>query len=155
MCVKKQEFLNLCELFPSTAENLKRKAKERRCRFMQQKSTNSKKYFEIKQQKRRNKEHQYDTEESFEEEDFEGFQTDEDHERKDDGQEEMKDFLDQLHSRIDTLDKALQEADQMITESTAEENMLKRVQERRAKGQVMINSVAEFFKDKIKQKDRD
>ena len=67
----------------------------------------------------------------------------------------MKDFLDQLHSRIDTLDKALQEADQMITESTAEENMLKRVQERRSKGQVMINSVAEFFKEKIKQKDKD
>ena len=88
-------------------------------------------------------------------EDFEGYQTDEDHERKDDGQEEMKDFLDQLHSRIDTLDKALQEADQMITESTAEENMLKRVQERRSKGQVMINSVAEFFKEKIKQKDKD
>ena len=48
MCVKKQELLDLCELFPSTAENIKRRALERRMRFMQQKKTNSKAFEDMK-----------------------------------------------------------------------------------------------------------
>jgi len=37
MCIKKEDFLNLCNIFPQTAENIKRKAKLRRLRFMEQK----------------------------------------------------------------------------------------------------------------------
>jgi len=42
MCVSKERLLQLCSLFPQTAENIKRKSLERRQRFMQQKNTNSK-----------------------------------------------------------------------------------------------------------------
>lgn len=41
MCVSKERLLQLCSLFPQTAENIKRKSLERRARFMQQKNTNS------------------------------------------------------------------------------------------------------------------
>ena len=34
MCVSKKVFLNLCELFPSTAENIKARSLERRAFFM-------------------------------------------------------------------------------------------------------------------------
>jgi len=44
MCIEKEKLLELCDLFPSTAENIKRRSKERRIRFMKQKNTNSKKY---------------------------------------------------------------------------------------------------------------
>jgi len=43
MCVCKSNLLNLCELFPQTAENIKRKSLERRLRFMQQKDAYKKK----------------------------------------------------------------------------------------------------------------
>ena len=35
MCVSKERLLQLCSLFPQTAENIKRKSLERRARFMQ------------------------------------------------------------------------------------------------------------------------
>lgn len=35
MCVEKPVFLYFCDLFPQTAENIKRRSKERRVRFMQ------------------------------------------------------------------------------------------------------------------------
>jgi hypothetical protein len=44
MCISKNELLELCELFPQTAENIKRRSLERRQRFMLQKNTNSKRY---------------------------------------------------------------------------------------------------------------
>lgn len=34
MCVNQEKLDNLCQLFPQTELNLKRKAKERRIRFM-------------------------------------------------------------------------------------------------------------------------
>ena len=45
MCVNKDKLDNLCDLFPQTADNIERKALERRKRFMAQKNTNSKRYF--------------------------------------------------------------------------------------------------------------
>ena len=44
MCIEKVKLIELCELFPQTAENIKRRSLERRQRFMQQKNTNSKSY---------------------------------------------------------------------------------------------------------------
>lgn len=41
MCVSKKNLTYLCDLFPQTANNLKRKALDRRHRFMLQKATNS------------------------------------------------------------------------------------------------------------------
>lgn len=45
MCVNKKELIDLCDLFPQTADNIIRKAKERRKRFIQQKNINSKRYW--------------------------------------------------------------------------------------------------------------
>ena len=44
MCVEKKKILQLCDLFPQTAENIKERARERRKRFMHQKNTNSERY---------------------------------------------------------------------------------------------------------------
>ena len=42
MCISKDVLCELCDLFPQTAENIKRRSLERRHRFMLQKNTNSK-----------------------------------------------------------------------------------------------------------------
>jgi len=44
MCIEKSQLLYFCDLFPQTAENIKRRSKERRLRFMQQRNTNSHKW---------------------------------------------------------------------------------------------------------------
>lgn len=46
MCISKNELQALCDLFPQTAENIKRRSLERRLRFMIQKNTNSRRYRE-------------------------------------------------------------------------------------------------------------
>jgi signal-transduction protein with cAMP-binding, CBS, and nucleotidyltransferase domain len=46
MCISKDVLQELCELFPQTADNIKRRSLERRQRFMLQKNTNSKRYKE-------------------------------------------------------------------------------------------------------------
>lgn len=55
MCTQKQDFLNICEFFPRTKENLIRQGNERRARFIHQKNNNSlryaKKLKEIKENK--------------------------------------------------------------------------------------------------------
>lgn len=45
MCVEKTQFMELCELFPQTKENLIRKSAERRMKFMKQRNLNSKTYW--------------------------------------------------------------------------------------------------------------
>ena len=44
MCIQKQDFLNICEFFPRTKENLIRQGTERRARFIVQKNKNSIRY---------------------------------------------------------------------------------------------------------------
>ena len=44
MCIDKDDLLQLCELFPQTAENIKRKSLERRAHFMKQKNQNSRRF---------------------------------------------------------------------------------------------------------------
>lgn len=46
MCVKRDCLFELCDLFPQTAENIRRRAMERRSRFMKVKNNNSRKYTE-------------------------------------------------------------------------------------------------------------
>jgi hypothetical protein len=53
MCVNKQKLNSLCQLFPQTAENIKRKALERRFRLMQQKNLRS---YRIEKKKKAQKE---------------------------------------------------------------------------------------------------
>jgi signal-transduction protein with cAMP-binding, CBS, and nucleotidyltransferase domain len=49
MCISKEILLSLCDLFPQTAENIKRRSLERRQRFMNQKNTNSRTYKKSKE----------------------------------------------------------------------------------------------------------
>ena len=44
MCISKEILLSICDLFPQTADNIKRRSLERRQRFMNQKNTNSRAY---------------------------------------------------------------------------------------------------------------
>jgi hypothetical protein len=44
MCISKEILLSLCDLFPQTADNIKRRSLERRQRFMNQKNTNSRSF---------------------------------------------------------------------------------------------------------------
>ena len=44
MCIAAEDLLELCDLFPQTAENIKRRSLERRHRFVKEKNNNSKKY---------------------------------------------------------------------------------------------------------------
>ena len=45
MCISKEAFHDICELFPQTRNNLIRKSLERRKRFMKAKNLNSKAYW--------------------------------------------------------------------------------------------------------------
>ena len=101
MCVDKTKLLELCELFPQTAENLKRKALEKRKRFMTQKNTMSKRYLEkARQFQEENQGNLYD-------EGLDDFHTDEEAEQAENQNEDMKQYLSKLNKRIDTLVDAL------------------------------------------------
>jgi signal-transduction protein with cAMP-binding, CBS, and nucleotidyltransferase domain len=106
MCICKNNLMNLCELFPQTAENIKRKSLERRKRFMQQKDA----------QKSKKKETQgntiNDTKSAFNgDDDLKNFQIDEEPEKSENQKEDMKQYLSKLNKRIDTLVGALSEAE--------------------------------------------
>ena len=46
MCIKNEDLLDLCDLFPQTKENITRIALERRVKFMNFRKLNSKKYWD-------------------------------------------------------------------------------------------------------------
>ena len=46
MCVDKATLLDLCDLFPQTADNIKKRSLERRNKFISQRNENSKAYDE-------------------------------------------------------------------------------------------------------------
>ena len=45
MCIANDELNHLCELFPQTAQNIKRRSLERRQKFIQLKNMNSKRFW--------------------------------------------------------------------------------------------------------------
>lgn len=125
MCVSKERLLQLCSLFPQTAENIKRKSLERRARFMAQKSL----YSKSAKAKQKKSEAMSDNSASFaqnvagkaagvasnDEEDLEAFHTDEEPENSESQKEDMKTYLSKLNKRIDTLVDALKEAEKLIS----------------------------------------
>ena len=130
MCISKNELQDLCDLFPQTAENIKRRSLERRLRFMIQKNTNSRRYKE-KQQKKKAEEAAAQAAgaltpmssnksaitksgiqgELTEEQQLEEFYSDEEPENFESQKEDMKMYLNKLNKRIDVLVDALKEAD--------------------------------------------
>jgi len=63
----------------------------------------------------------------------------------------MKVFLNKLNTRIDTLVDALKKADGMIAKQKDQKSMLQQIKERRENPDGQPASIAEFFKDQIKQ----
>jgi hypothetical protein len=116
MCCSNEHLTEFCELFPQTAENIKRRSLQRRKKFMQQKDTNSKSFNEKQEkQKREGKEGKDANSDSDSdkasakngEEDLEDFYSDEEHENFDSQKEDMKQYLNNLNRRIDVLVDAL------------------------------------------------
>jgi len=138
MCVEKERLLDLCDLFPQTAENIKVRARERRIRFMQQKNTNSKRYDE---KMRIRKEMTGTTEECGDDIAAEWY-SDEEADNTTNQKEDMKVFLNKLNGRIDTLVDALKKADTMIVKQKDQQTMLEQIKERRAGREAESASIA-------------
>jgi len=156
MCVEKNMLNKLCDLFPQTAENIKRRALERRKRFMQQKNTNSqraeRKRMEANQDPSQQEKMTLDQFKHHQDEDaLDEFYSDEEPESKTGQKEDMKHYLNKLNSRIDVLVEALKEADGMIAKQTDQQTIMEQIKERKAnQASGDQNSIAMHFKDKIK-----
>lgn len=87
MCCNHEVFMELCDLFPQTAQNLKERAKKRRVIFMQQKRTKSKKWNE---KKKDNPDLKHD-----EDVDIEYYDSEEDQGERDQQKEEMQKHLEE------------------------------------------------------------
>lgn len=130
MCVEKQKIKQLIELFPQTAENIKERARERRIRFMTQKNINSIK-FNDKKTKLLEQYANNESEDRFREDyeqmlkkDVERYHTDEEAENQASQKEDMKQFLNKMNARIDTLVEALKKADGMISKQKDHKQMM-------------------------------
>lgn len=111
MCVSKTTMLNLCDLFPQTAENIKRKSLERRHRFMQVKqSYEDERNHRVTQKVSDPKALVYTNEDNLK-----NFQPDEERaEKTEDQKEDMNKYLTKLNRKIDALISAHAEAEKKI-----------------------------------------
>ena len=122
MCVSKQKLQYLCDLFPQTANNLRRKALDRRHRFMLQKATNSQRV----QKKIQEMEESHTVDEKGQiqyEEKMEDYHDDEEAEATQSQKEDIKAYLQKLNKRIDTLVDALKHAETYISADTDEKTI--------------------------------
>jgi hypothetical protein len=166
MCCSNEHLTEFCELFPQTAENIKRRSLQRRKKFMQQKDTNSKSFNEKQEkQKREGKEGKDANSDSDSdkasakngEEDLEDFYSDEEHENFDSQKEDMKQYLNNLNRRIDVLVDALKQADSMMARMGDQKGIIEQInlkKNAKGKGNGAVNanerkSIAEFFKETI------
>jgi len=162
MCCSNEHLNEFCDLFPQTAENIKRRSLQRRKKFMEQKNTNSKRFKDqqkAKEEQAMNKQPDSSTEKSQkqEEENLEEFYTSEEHENFDSQKEDMKQYLNNLNKRIDVLVDALKQADSMMSKMGDQKGIIEQINQKknaRAKGgktgENDRRSIADFFKDKIK-----
>lgn len=125
MCISKTELQDLCDLFPQTAENIKRRSLERRLRFMIQKNTNSRRFQEKEHQKKKNDNRSaLSTDQSQQkpgdaindDQQLEDFYSDEEPENFESQKEDMKMYLNKLNKRIDLLVDALKDADAKMSQ---------------------------------------
>ena len=110
MCVSRTKLDDLCQLFPQTAENIKRKALERRLRFMQQKNLKSARFLRKREEYRE----RHGNDGTTYEEGLKDFHSDEEPESIQSQKEDMKMYLSKLNSRIDLLVEALKKAEHSI-----------------------------------------
>lgn len=117
MCVSKEKLLQLCDLFPQTAENIKQRARERRIRFMEQKNIKSISYNKKKDEIMKQFSEQSPNDPVLRQKlasISETFYSDEEPESLATNKEDMKLFLNKMNTRIDLLVETLKEADSMI-----------------------------------------
>jgi hypothetical protein len=141
MCVSKDRFLELCDLFPQTKSNLVRKSLDRRKKFIEAKNCNSKKYwklrglpqFEKRPYKQRNDCDEYvldqvtsgvkSMQQIMGEYPYmdklikggdEHYMTDEEGPKEDELQEDIKIYLEKLNSKIGILTDAIKSAEYTI-----------------------------------------
>jgi len=170
MCISKDVLCELCDLFPQTAENIKRRSLERRHRFMLQKNTNSKIMQEkkIKQNKDSknlgsnsgsdDQSNNRNEDGADNEDQLEDFYSDEEPENFESQKEDMKMYLNKLNKRIDLLVDALKQADQMMAKLGDQKGIIEQINNKKnAKGKGAGNdtekkSIAEFFKEQINRK---
>lgn len=157
MCISKNELLELCDLFPQTAENIKRRSLERRQRFMLQKNTNSKRY----KDKMENKQKQENSSTSIDNKNdgaedmpLDEFYSDEEPENFESQKEDMKMYLNKLNKRIDTLVDALKEADTKMASMKDQKAIMDQINNKKknAGSDKKKDSIAELFKNKISHK---
>lgn len=157
MCVSKDKILQLCDLFPQTAENIRQRARERRMRFMKQKNENSIRYDEKKDEIRNNYKDQGLSEEQLNmkfDQIVEKFYTDEEPEDQASQKEDMKVFLNKMNTRIDLLVETLKHADSMICKQTEEKSLLEQIREKRKfrkeREENAHQSAYQYFKKQMK-----
>lgn len=135
MCISKVVLCDLCDLFPQTAENIKRRSLERRHRFMLQKNTNSR-IVETKKNEKDSKiqsatsqeQSQYGEDAGIENEDqLEDFYSDEEPENFESQKEDMKMYLNKLNKRIDLLVEALKSADGMMAKMGDQKGIIEKI----------------------------
>lgn len=124
MCVSRDKLTDLCNLFPQTAENLKRKSLERRKRFIQQKNLNSKSYNKQKEQLQQSGK-ETDGKKTADMDRLNDFFSDEEYEDPNSQREDMKTYLSNLTERIDNLVNSLMEAKKYVGKQTNERTIRK------------------------------
>ena len=157
MCISKNELLELCDLFPQTAENIKRRSLERRQRFMLQKNTNSKRYkdkLDNKQKQDQSSTSIDNKNDGAEDMPLDEFYSDEEPENFESQKEDMKMYLNKLNKRIDTLVDALKEADTKMASMKDQRAIMDQINNKKknAGSDKKKDSIAELFKNKISHK---
>ena len=159
MCVSKERILQLCDLFPQTAENIRQRARERRMRFMKQKNENSIRFEAKKEEIREQHQDQNLSKEVMNqkyEQIVEKFYTDEEPEDQASQKEDMKVFLNKMNTRIDLLVETLKTADSMIAKQTEEKSLLEQIREKRrqkkeyTQSEPNKQSAYQYFKKQMK-----
>jgi hypothetical protein len=117
MCIDREVLLELCELFPQTAENIKKRSLERRSKFMMQRNLNSESYMRKMKKKEESviagSEIKSAEDVPYDEKNI-PFMSDEEPENFESQKEDMKMYLNKLNKKVDTLVDALKNADQMM-----------------------------------------
>jgi hypothetical protein len=162
MCCSMEHLIEFCELFPQTAENIKRRSLQRRKKFMEQRNTNSKRYNEKKNLEKANKSIasiDKSQKNQDDEENLQDFYSDEEHENFDSQKEDMKQYLNNLNRRIDVLVEALKQADSMMARMGDQKGIIEQINLKKnaAKGKKSTGanerkSIADFFKEQINNK---
>ena len=142
MCIDKTLLLDLCDLFPQTAENIKRRSKERRLRFMQQRNTNSHKWKqkldELKKKQNNSASGKFSgngptatADHQDEQPSLDQFFSDEEPENFESQKEDMKLFLNKLNKRIDVLVDAWKKAENMMSKMGDYKVLMEQAQKRK------------------------